>query len=70
MVYDKDESGHAPDQPYLFEKSWLIAKLPMKCCRTDKKNWKGMSERGQIETKDKWPLTANPFQVSESLRMG
>ena len=25
MVYDKDESGHAPDQPYMFEKSWLIA---------------------------------------------
>ena len=25
MVYDKDESGHAPDQPHLFEKSWLIA---------------------------------------------
>ena len=25
MVFDKDESGHAPDQPYMFEKSWLIA---------------------------------------------
>ena len=28
----------------------------------------GMSERGWIETKDKWSLTANPFQVSEILR--
>ena len=25
MVYDKDESGHAPDQSHLFKKSWLIA---------------------------------------------
>jgi len=24
-----------------------------------------MSESGRIETKDKWSLTANPFQVSE-----
>ena len=66
MVYDKDESGHAPDQPHLFEKSWLIAKLPMKCCRTDKRiefwdEWEGTDRnKGQVV------INGHPFS---SLRM-
>ena len=59
MVYDKDESGHAPRSTPLV---WEI----LINCQWNAVGWMKELKWDEWEgTKDKWSLTANPFQVSE-----